>query len=148
YRDQEDVYNSSNCHKCVVNEETSDHLAVCPADKETWKRLEEEIAGKVWNSIPSDSQRKVDWHQLLEILTSKNTPEDQRRTLLTRGIINLDVRRKLEHLDLENKPRTTIRNEDSMNQPSLKEVEMETRKTEWEDCLRIVCDEVKKWIKD
>lgn len=37
YRDQGDVYNSSNCHKCVVNEETSDHLAACPVDKETWK---------------------------------------------------------------------------------------------------------------
>ncbi|CAG8659873.1 38172_t:CDS:2, partial [Gigaspora margarita] len=121
------------------NKETSDHLAVCPADKETWKQLEEEIAGKVWNSIPRDAQRKVDRHQLLEILNNKNIPKDQRRTLLTRGIVNIDVRRKLEHLDLENKVInyillvwTTVRNEDSMNQPSPKEVELETRKMEWE----------------
>ncbi|CAG8853968.1 27799_t:CDS:2, partial [Gigaspora margarita] len=84
-----DIYNSSNYRKCVVNEETLDYLAACPADKETWKQLEEEIAGKVWNSIPN-----------------------------------------------------------STNQPSSKEVELKTRKTEWGDCLRIVCDEVKKWIKD
>src|SRR5260363_227069 len=202
YRDQGDIYNSSNCRKCVVNEETSNHLAACPADKETWKRLEEEIAGKVWNSIPSDAQRKVDRHQHLEILTNKNIPEDQQRTLLIRGIINIDVRRKLEHLDLENKVinyillvwleewttnfqdkiwkerceqniiwekkngittktkrkkrerkilrklRMTVRNEELMNQPIPKEAELETRKTEWGGCLRIVCDEVKRWIKD
>ncbi|CAG8724569.1 37255_t:CDS:1, partial [Gigaspora margarita] len=63
----------------------------------------EEIARKVWNSIPNDAQRKVDQHQLLEILTNKNILEDQRKTLLTRRIINIDIRRKLEHLDLENK---------------------------------------------
>ncbi|CAG8615106.1 10664_t:CDS:2 [Gigaspora margarita] len=32
-----------------------------------------------------------------------NIPEDQRRTLLTRGIVKLEVRKKLENLDLENK---------------------------------------------
>ncbi|CAG8738770.1 34551_t:CDS:2 [Gigaspora margarita] len=46
------------CCKCMTNEETSDHLATCPADKETWKQIEKEIAEKIWNSIPSDSQRK------------------------------------------------------------------------------------------
>ncbi|CAG8798904.1 39929_t:CDS:2, partial [Gigaspora margarita] len=38
------------------NEQTSDHLAVCFADKETWKRLEEEIAGKT--GIKNSDQQK------------------------------------------------------------------------------------------
>ncbi|CAG8829656.1 8656_t:CDS:2, partial [Gigaspora margarita] len=77
-----DVYLSSNCCKCLTNEETSGYLATCPANKETWKRIEEE---------------------LLEILTNNDTPEDQQRMLLTKGIIKLNMRKKLEHQDLENK---------------------------------------------
>ncbi|CAG8847624.1 24585_t:CDS:1, partial [Gigaspora margarita] len=55
---QGNVYYSSTCCKCMTNEETSNYLAICLADKETWKQLEKEIARKIWNSISSDSQRK------------------------------------------------------------------------------------------
>ncbi|CAG8776673.1 30666_t:CDS:2 [Gigaspora margarita] len=62
YQDQENVYHSFICYKCIANEETSDHLAACPVDKEIWKQLEEKIAEKIWDSISSDSQKKVDQH--------------------------------------------------------------------------------------
>ncbi|CAG8636813.1 3113_t:CDS:2, partial [Gigaspora margarita] len=82
------------------NKETSDHLATCPANKETWKRLEEEIAGK----------QTMIWEKENGITTKTKKKKRERKIL--------------------QKLRTTIRNGDSMNQPSSKEVELKTRKTE------------------
>ncbi|CAG8837270.1 2763_t:CDS:2, partial [Gigaspora margarita] len=108
----------------------------------------------------------LDQYLLLEILTNKDIPEDQQRMFLTRGIIKLDVKKKLEELDFGNKmqanhymekknkittktkrkkrdkkihqkSKTTNSMKNLMNCSKLKKNKKTTRKSDWKDCLRI-----------